>query len=168
MSELFARMVGPQGKVFAVDINPKLLDRIEQNARAHNLANLQIMLGREDSVDLPADSVDLMFICDTFHHFEYPKGSLRSIYRALRPGGEIVVVDFRRVPGKSPSWMLEHVRAGQDVFTKEITEAGFVLVREEAAPFLAENYVVRFRKPAAVKQGMLVPFLAPAPLRASV
>ena len=168
MSELFARMVGPQGKVFAVDINPKLLERIEQNARAHNLANLQIMLGREDSVDLPADSVDLMFICDTYHHFEYPKGSLRSIYRALRPGGEIVVVDFRRVPGKSPSWMLEHVRAGQDVFTKEITDAGFVLVREEAAPFLAENYVVRFRKPAAVKQGMLVPFLLPAPLRASM
>ena len=157
LSELFARMVGPQGEVFAVDINPKLLEHIEQNARTRGLTNLQIVLGREDSVDLPADSVDLMFICDTYHHFEYPKSSLRSIYRALRPGGEIVVVDFRRVPGKSPSWTLEHVRAGQDIFSKEITDAGFELVREEAAPFLTENYVLRFRKPVVVKESLLVP-----------
>jgi len=146
MAELFARMVGPQGKVYAVDINPKLLERIEKDARASGLTNLQIVLGQEDSITLPANSVDLVFICDTYHHFEYPKSSLQSIHRALRPGGEIVLVEFHRVQGNSPAWMIDHVRAGQAAFTKEITDAGFELVREEAAPFLKENYVVRFRK----------------------
>jgi len=159
MAELFARMVGPQGKVYAVDINPKLLERIEQNARKAGLVNLQIVLGQEDSITLPANSVDLVFICDTYHHFEYPKSSVRSIHRALRPGGEIVLVEFHRVRGKSADWMFEHVRAGQDVFTKEITDAGFEVVEIEEAPFLQENYVVRFRKPVVVKQSLLVPFL---------
>ena len=165
MAELFARQVGPQGKVFAVDINPKLLEHIERNARARGLANLQIVLGQEDSIGLPANSVDLVFICDTYHHFEYPTSSLRSIYRALRPGGEIVLVDFRRVPGRSPDWMFEHVRAGQEVFTKEILDAGFEVVQVEPAPFLTDNYVVRFRKveKVAARQLLLVrPGLRPA------
>jgi precorrin-6B methylase 2 len=165
MAELFARMVGPQGKVFAVDINPKLLEHIERNARARGLANLQIVLGQEDSIGLPANSVDLVFICDTYHHFEYPKSSMQSIYRALRPGGEIVLVEFHRVRGKSAEWMFEHVRAGQDVFTQEIIDAGFEVVQIETAPFLTENYVVRFRKveKVAARQLLLVrPGLRPA------
>ena len=165
MAELFARMVGPQGKVFAVDINPKLLEHIERNARARGLANLQIVLGQEDSIGLPANSVDLVFICDTYHHFEYPKSSMQSIYRALRPGGEIVLVEFHRVRGKSAEWMFEHVRAGQDVFTQEIIDAGFEVVQIETSPFLTENYVVRFRKveKVAARQLLLVrPRLRPA------
>ena len=162
MAELFARQVGPQGKVFAVDINPKLLEHIERNARARGLGNLQIVLGQEDSIGLPANSVDLVFICDTYHHFEYPQSSLRSIYRALRPGGEIVLVEFHRVPGKSPDWMFEHVRAGQDLFTREIVDAGFEVVQVEAAPFLTENYVVRFRKvEKAAAQSLLLPRVPP-------
>jgi len=159
MAELFARMVGPKGKVYAVDINPKLLERIEQNARKAGLANLQIVLGQEDSITLPANSVDLVFICDTYHHFEYPKSSVLSIHRALRSGGEIVLVEFHRVRGKSADWMFEHVRAGQDVFTQEIVEAGFEVVEIEAAPFLTENYVLRFRKVEKVAGGQLYPLV---------
>jgi len=146
MVEEFARRVGSAGKVYAVDINGKLLERIEANAKQHNLPQIQVVLTHEDSVDLPAGTADLIFVCDTYHHFEYPQKSLAGIHRALRAGGELIIVEFHREPGKSPGWILEHVRAGQAEFTREIEAAGFALVRVEAAPFLAQNYVLRFRK----------------------
>jgi hypothetical protein len=56
-----------------------------------------------------------------------------------------VLVDFRREPGRSPGWVLEHVRAGQEVFRAELEAAGFELVDEPAS--FKENYMLRFRKP---------------------
>lgn len=146
MVELFARSVGPQGKVYAVDINPVLLGRIAKRAQDAGLTNVRTVVTPENGVDLPRNSVDVMFLCDTYHHLEYPKSSLRGIRQALRKNGNLIVVEFRRVPGQSPDWLLEHVRADQKQFTQEITKAGFRLVREEEAPFLTENYVLRFRK----------------------
>ena len=146
MVEEFARRVGAAGKVYAVDINGKLLERIAANAKQHNLPQVQIVLTHEDSVDLPDGTVDLVFVCDTYHHFEYPQKSLAGIQRALRTGGELIVVEFHREPGQSPGWILEHVRAGQAEFTREIEAAGFTFVRVEPAPFLSQNYVLRFRK----------------------
>jgi SAM-dependent methyltransferase len=146
MVEEFARRVGANGKVYAVDINGKLLERIAANAKQHNLPQIQIVLTHEDSVDLPAGTVDVVFVCDTYHHFEYPQKSLAGIHRALRPGGELIIIEFHREPGQSPGWILEHVRAGQGEFTREIEAAGFTLMRREPAPFLTQNYVLRFRK----------------------
>jgi len=146
MTELFARLVGSGGKVYAEDINPKLLEHIAQRAAGHGLKNVQTVLGTEKSVELPANSVDIVFLCDTYHHFEYPKSMMNSIHRALRTGGQVVLVEFRRVDGASPQWMMEHVRAGQEVFTKELTEFGFELINEHTVPWLKENYVLRFRK----------------------
>jgi len=57
-----------------------------------------------------------------------------------------VVVDFKRIPGESDGWILEHVRAGEEVFREEIEEAGFELVNAHYPPFLEENYVLRFRR----------------------
>ena len=146
MAEEFARRVGASGKVFAVDINPTLLERIAKRAKEQNLSQIQTVVTREDSVDLAAASVDLVFVCDTYHHFEYPQKSLAGIHRALRPGGDLIIVEFQREPGQSEGWVLEHVRAGQQDFTREIEAAGFALVRVEPAPFLHQNYVLRFRK----------------------
>lgn len=146
MVELFAKQVGLRGKVYAVDINPVLLGRIARRARDAGLINVRTVVTPEDAVDLPQRSVDVVFLCDTYHHFEYPKGSLRGIRRALRRNGELVVVEFQRVPGRSPEWLLNHVRADKETFTREIAKAGFKLVREEPAPFLMENYVLRFQK----------------------
>jgi len=147
MVEEFARRVGAGGKVYAVDINHKLLERIAENAKQHNLGQIETALTREDSLDLPAASVDLIFVCDTYHHFEYPQKSLAGIRRALRPGGELIIVEFTREAGQSPEWVMQHVRAGQGEVTHEIEAAGFTLVRREPAPFLSQNYVLRFRKP---------------------
>lgn len=146
MTELFAKMVGPSGRVYAVDINSKMLELIAQRASQNGLKNIQTVLNNDKSTELPANSVDIVFLCDTYHHFEYPKAMLASIHRALRPGGQVVLVEFHRVPGKSADWMMEHVRDGQEVFTKEFVDAGFAFDKELDAPFFKENYVLRFRK----------------------
>lgn len=141
---LFAGAVGPQGKVYAVDIVPEFLNLIEKRAAAAGLSQVQTVLCTERSVELPPNSIDVAFICDVYHHFEYPQNSLRSIHRALRRDGELVMVEFRRVPGQSSEWILDHVRAGQEVFTAEIEAAGFEQVEE--INLLKDNYMLRFRK----------------------
>ncbi|HEY3246619.1 MAG TPA: class I SAM-dependent methyltransferase [Phycisphaerae bacterium] len=146
-TEPLARAVGPKGKVIAVDIVPLFLEHIRQRAAEAGLSNVSTVLCKEDSVEVPADSIDLAFVCDTYHHFEYPKSTLRSIHTALRAGGQLIIVDFKRIPGVSRAWVLEHVRAGQDEVTAEIRAAGFELVSQGSeAPYLDENYLLRFRK----------------------
>ena len=145
-TEMFAREVGEKGRVFAADITPEFLKRIEEKTQRQRLSNVTTVLSTERDSKLPANTVDLVFICDTYHHFEYPKSTLASIRRAMKPGGMLVVVDFDRVPGKSRPWVLDHVRAGKEVVRSEIEEAHFRLVDEPATPFLTENYVLRFRK----------------------
>jgi ubiquinone/menaquinone biosynthesis C-methylase UbiE len=141
-TRLFARAVGPEGRVYAVDIAPKFIAYIEKTCKEAGLKNVTGVVCKPDSVDLPEGSVDLVFICDTYHHFEYPYRTMASIHKALRPGGQLVLVDFRRIEGKSSKWVLGHVRAGQEVFVEEIVSSGFKVVGEEK--FLKENYLVRF------------------------
>ena len=141
---LFGEAVGPQGKVYAVDIVKEFLEHIDQRAKSTGLRNIKPHLCTERSVKLPANSIDLAFICDVYHHFEFPKSSLASIHEALRSGGEIVLIEFKRIPGETSDWTLNHVRAGQDVFAKEIERAGFEQIGEY--PFLKDNYMIRFRK----------------------
>jgi SAM-dependent methyltransferase len=144
-TRLFARAVGSAGRVYAVDIVPKFLAHIEADARRDGITNITTVLGKDRSAELPEGSVDLLFLCDSYHHFEYPRSMNASMWKALRPGGTLLLIDFRRVPGKSAAFVLEHVRAGQEVFTSELEAAGFQKVDE--ADLLKENYVVRFRKP---------------------
>lgn len=141
---LFAQAVGRDGKVFAVDIVRQFLEHVQKRVAEARITNVRTNLCTERSVELPPNSIDVAFICDVYHHFEYPKSSLASIHRALRRNGEIVLVEFRRIPGKSSDWILNHVRAGQEVFTSEIEAAGFKMV--EATDLLKDNYILRFRK----------------------
>jgi predicted methyltransferase len=144
-TRLFAKAVGPGGQVFAVDIAPKFLEYIQKTAREAGLKNVTPVLCNLDSADLPPNSVDLIFVCDTYHHFEYPQRTLASLHRALKPGGRLIVVDFIREPGKSREWILNHVRAGQEEVEKEITSAGFKKTGEVKDLF-KENYFVVFEK----------------------
>lgn len=143
---MFAGKVGPTGKVYAVDIAPKFVEHIQTLAAQRKLTNVAAVLCTDRSTQLPKASVDLVFVCDTYHHFEFPQATLASIHDALRPGGEFVVVDFLREPGTSRPWILDHVRAGREVVQQEIEAAGFELVQVEATPFLRENYQMRFRR----------------------
>lgn len=141
---MFAEAVRPGGCVFAVDIAADFLANIAERARAAGLENVRTILCTERSVELPPRSVDLAFICDTYHHFEYPESTMKSLHRALRPGGEVVVIDFKRIPGESSEWVMNHVRAGQEVVEEEIQAAGFRKI--EQLDLLQQNYMVRFRK----------------------
>ena len=82
---------------------------------------------------------------------------LASLHAALKPGGRLVLVDYRREKGKTPEWLLKHVRAGQQVFTREIEAAGFKLQGEEK--FLKDNYMIEFQR-LEPKTSRLVPPLS--------
>lgn len=142
---LFADAVGPGGRVYAEDISRKFVDHIAERVRQEKRTNVVPVLGTDRSIELPAGSVDLVFLCDVYHHFEYPRSMLASIARALRPGGHLMVVDFVREKGTSAAWILDHVRAGEATFVAEIQEAGFQPVARHTV--LKENYVRSFRKP---------------------
>ena len=146
-SRKFASEVGEKGKVFAVDIAPIFLRHIEKTCEKDKLKNVETVLCNQFSTKLPKNSVDLVFICDTYHHFEFPQKTLQSIHDALRPKGQIILIDFHRIKGKSSDWVMGHVRAGQEVFVREIKAAGFKVIGEEK--ILKENYFVRFEKNAS-------------------
>lgn len=144
---LFAKQAGAKGRVYAVDIAKDLTERIDKLAAEQDLKNIKTVVCPEDSVNLSKNSVDLAFICDTYHHFEHPKETMTSLYRAMRPGGELVVIDFYRIEGKTREWVFGHVRAGKKTFTKEIESVGFELIDDgKKIDYLEENYVIRFRK----------------------
>lgn len=143
-TSMLASATGPSGLVYAVDIVPKFLSLVRQRTDAEGLRNVRTVLCTESSVRLPPDSVDLVFLCDVYHHFEYPQSSLGSLHQAVRKDGEVFLIDFKREPGVSSDWILNHVRAGQATVTAEFEAAGFRKVEE--VPLLKDNYVLRFRK----------------------
>ena len=107
----------------------------------------------------PAGSVDLVFLCDVYHHLEDHEKVLSSIHRALRPGGSLVLVEFDRVEGKSSDFVLKHIRAGQAEFRKRDRIGGFrVRSRPRPGPKLKENFFARFTRrgkgPMAVRRGL--------------
>jgi ubiquinone/menaquinone biosynthesis C-methylase UbiE len=152
-TRLFAQEVGPEGKVYAVDISEKFLAHIERTCRDAGLRNVITVQGSDTSPNLPPQSVDLVFLCDTYHHFEYPFRMMTAIHAALKPHGKVVLIDFHRIPGKSSEWVLGHVRAGQEVFEKEILSCGFRKLREEKELGLKENYCLIFEKVMAERDG---------------
>lgn len=143
---LFDQAVGPYGKVYAVDLSEAFLGHLVARAAEEGWRNVEVIACTERSVELPRRSVDVVFVCDTYHHFEYPESTLASIRAALKPGGLLVVVDFERIEGVSSEWILGHVRAGKEEFRAEIEAAGFRFLDEPEVPGLAENYLLRFRR----------------------
>lgn len=146
-TRLFSPLVADRGKVYAVDISDKFAGHIKKVAREQKLTNIVGVVCKPDSVELPPESVDLVFICDAYHHFEFPTKTMRSIHKALKPEGQVVLIDFRRIKGVSRDWILGHVRAGQEVFSQEIIDAGFKQI-DEKDDLLKESYFVRFEKVA--------------------
>ena len=145
-TRLFAEAVGPEGWVAAVDISGPFLKHIVARAEQEGQTNITAILSPESSVSLPPESVDVAFICDTYHHFEFPKGTMESLIRSLKKGGTVVVIDFERIEGVSREWLMGHVRAGKKVFRKEIEDAGLTFVEELKIDGFKENYFLRFRK----------------------
>lgn len=145
-TRLFSTAVGEDGWVYAVDISPRFIEHINKEAAKQKINNLTGVLCAENSVNLPPKSVDVVYICDTYHHFEYPKSTMTSIHRALKDDGHLIVIDFERIKGKTREWTMGHVRAGKEVFRAEIQDAGFKLQDEKKVDGLKENYFLVFKK----------------------
>ena len=144
---LFAQRVGADGVVHAVDIAQPFLDFVAENAAAEGYDQVTTVLGGDRDSFLPEGDLDFVFHSDSYHHFEYPIALTRSHARALKPGGRLFVLDFERVPGTSPPWVLGHVRAGKETVIEEIEAAGLVFVREVELESLRDNYLLEFRRP---------------------
>jgi ubiquinone/menaquinone biosynthesis C-methylase UbiE len=144
-----SRGVGAEGKVYAIDIAPKFVKHLRDRAKEENLDNVEVVLCSDRDVNLKGNSIDRAFICDVYHHFEYPEGSLKSIYRAMRTGGKLILVDFHREPEVSPErkqWLQGHIRAPLETFKREIVDAGFKFEEQVKIDGFSENYLLRFSK----------------------
>lgn len=149
LAEEFARHVGPSGRVYAVEINPTLVAFIQSRAEGQGLTNIRAHQGMETRLNLSrreGGSLDFAVLADSYHHLEYPKSMLHSMARLLRRRGQLIIIEPHRIAGQSPEAVLEHVRLGKEEVIREVTAAGFVLVDEPPAPFLKQNYILRFRK----------------------
>jgi ubiquinone/menaquinone biosynthesis C-methylase UbiE len=145
-ARLFSQAVGANGKVYAVDIAQPFLDVIKTFAAEENITNIETVLGTDRDTNLPANSVDIIFTSDVYHHFEFPQTMLANIRSVLKDGGQFIIVDYHRIPGVTRPSRLEHVRAGKEVVLEEVKAAGFRLVEEIEIKGFKENYMLRFAK----------------------
>ena len=142
-----SRSVGDDGRVYAIDISPRLVDFLDRRITAEKLENVAVVRNSNTSLVLGHLKVDRILICDTYHHFDQHRVMLADIYEHLKPGGELILVDYERVPGQSREWILNHVRGGKMRFRGEFVDAGFQFLEEVEVEGFEENYLLRFRRP---------------------
>jgi SAM-dependent methyltransferase len=138
----FARHVGGAGKVFAIDISPDMIAELRARASAAGLTNLVPVLARPDDPLLDPNSVDLIFVCDTWHHIPQRPAYLTTLARALAPGGRLAIVDFHKHAPMGPPAEMKLTR--EEVLA-EVQAAGFTLAREHT--FLPHQYFLVFSRP---------------------
>lgn len=143
-TRLMADRIGPQGVVYAVDISEEFIDNIVLLADQQDLKNVVGIVNNQLSAELKPDSIDLAFICDTYHHFEQPTVFMSTVHEALKKNGQLVVIDFKRQSSVSSDWVMNHVRAGKQQVIEEIETAGFRF--EEDLLLLKQNFYLRFTK----------------------
>jgi len=99
-SSRMAERVGKSGAVFAVDVQPEMIEILKRNMSERGAGNVKAVLGTETDPKLPAGMLDLAIMVDVYHELEYPYEVLAAIVKALKPGGRVVFVEFR---GDDPS-----------------------------------------------------------------
>ena len=127
-----ARRVGPQGLVYAEDVQDEMINAITRRVQREGLTNVKPVLGLGSNPRLPAKSLDAVLVVDAYHEIEDRVTMLTNLARALKPQGRIGVVDFK-LEGTGPGPAPEE-RVSPDVVVKDAKEAGLRLIRQE--PFL--------------------------------
>ncbi len=123
-SRLISARIG-KGKVFAVDVEPEMIAFINARIKEEKLSNVATVLGTETSVKLPDASVDLILLVDVYHEFSFPYEMGVSMYKALKPNGRLVLVEFRAEDFAVPIKEIHKMSEAQAV--KEMKEIGFQL-----------------------------------------
>jgi ubiquinone/menaquinone biosynthesis C-methylase UbiE len=136
----FARHVGENGRVYAVDVNPEMVVHLNRRIRDLGLRNLITLLAPPDDPLLPDRSVDRFFICDTWHHIENQDQYLALLKRMLKPGGQVVMIDYhkRELPVGPPVSM----KIAREDLIRQMQAAGFRLLQEHQ--FLPYQYFLVF------------------------
>jgi len=136
----FAHHVGDNGRVYAVDINPDMIVHMNRRIRNMNLKNVVTVLAAPDDPLLPDASVDRFFICETWHHIENQVHYLALMKKMLKPGGQVVMIDFQKkeLPVGPPAEM----KISRDDLVRQMESNGFRLAAEHT--FLPYQYFLVF------------------------
>jgi ubiquinone/menaquinone biosynthesis C-methylase UbiE len=137
-----APLVGPQGRVIAVEVQPAMLAALRENVAAEQLTNVEVVEGGEQDPKLATNSVDLALLVDVYHEFAYPYEMMGRVREALKPGGRVVLVEYRAEDAGVPIKALHRMSAAQ--IRKEMDAVGLTyLASIETLPW---QHIVLFRK----------------------
>ncbi len=136
----FARAVGDSGRVFAADLEPGLIAHMTERARAEGTPQVRPILAGADDPHLPA-GLDLVFLCNTYHHIDGRRFYFDRLRTRLRAGGRLVIVDFR--PGDLPVGPPPDHKLAPDQVAAELDAAGYALA--DSLDLLPYQYVLIFR-----------------------
>lgn len=141
MSFRMAKLV-PEGEVFAVDIQPEMLDALDFLKQENNVTNIETVLGTAKNPQLPADSIDLALMVDAYHEFEYPREMMSGIVRSLKPEGKAVLVEYRQ---ENPFIAIKPLhKMSQKQVKKEMKAVG--LNWQETKDLLPQQHIMIFTK----------------------
>lgn len=122
-----AAITGSAGKVFAVEVQPEMLEILKKQNQALGIKNIVPVLATEQHVQLKADSIDLALLVDVYHELQYPVEVMHSLAKALKPGGQIALVEFRAEDANVPILPLHKMTEAQ--IKKEAALLGLTWVR---------------------------------------
>jgi ubiquinone/menaquinone biosynthesis C-methylase UbiE len=144
----FVEAVTETGKVYAVDVEPEMLEYAKQSVEhLHVGFNAEFILARPDNPKLPFESVDLIFVCNTFHHLENRAVYFANLKSALKPGGRVAIVDFYPDERSGELGFPKRHLVPRETTIEEVTKAGYQLVKEHS--FLPKQYFLEFVPTAA-------------------
>ena len=128
-----ANKVGIEGKVYSVDVREDRLEVLDENLKARNLSNVDIILGDYDDPKLPINKLDVVFIMDTYHEMEDYTTILKHVHKSLKSGGRIVIIEKlkSRIKGKSRADQVDAHSISPKYVKKELSGAGFTLSYQE-------------------------------------
>jgi precorrin-6B methylase 2 len=138
-----APLVGPAGKVYAVDVQEPMVRLLEKTAKKPQFANVVPVLGADDDTKLQSASIDMAIMVDVYHELEFPHEVLASLVRAVRPGGRIVFVEYRGEDANVPIKALHKMTEKQ----VRLEAAAHDLVWERTARTLPWQHVLVFKRP---------------------
>ena len=136
-----ARAVGGTGRVYGVDFSPDMIRHLNRRIRDQNVTNVVTVLCAADDPLLGGGSVDRFFICDTWHQIEGRPRYLGLLKKMLRPGGEVIMVDWKKA--KAPVGPPIELRVARDDVVQEMGANGFRLAAEHT--FLEHQYFLVFK-----------------------
>ncbi len=136
-----AQQVGPSGRVYAVDVSPEMIVHLNRRVRGLKATNVVTILSAPDDPLLPDNSVDRFFICDTWHHIGGHPQYLALMKRMLKPGGQVIMIDFKKAT--TPVGPPMEMRIDRDALVNEMETNGFALAAEHT--FLEYQYFLIFK-----------------------